>query len=137
LILASTAAALVEVTLSERRLVFVGVLAVILTPFIFWIRHLVRRVWQNSVRALELAHLLTRIIGCGLAGLAVGAMIGTLAVNLGTSTGEGFLARTMPLWLSLLGGGIGWLVASADRRSADRRSRWRAPMLEEAAPQPS
>jgi hypothetical protein len=133
LLLATAEWAVVEVTLSERRLVFIGVLAVILTPFIFWIRHLVRRVWQNSVRALELAHLLTRIIGCGLAGLAVGALLGTLAVNLGTSSGEGFLARTMPLWLSLLGGGIGWLVAAGDRRSADRRSRWRAPMLEEAA----
>jgi hypothetical protein len=33
--------------------------------------------------------------------------------------------------LSLVGGGLGWLVASADRRSADRRSRWRAPTLDE------
>jgi serine/threonine-protein kinase len=137
LILASSAALAVEVTLSERRLVFVGVLAVIITPAVFWSRHLVRRVWQNSVRALELAHLLTRVIGTGLAGLAVGALAMTLVVNLGAGTGESFMARTIPLWLSLIGGGLGWAVAVADRRSADRRSRWRAPMLGEPSPQSS
>jgi serine/threonine-protein kinase len=133
LILASSAALGVEVTLSERRLVFIGVLGVIITPAIFWSRHLVRRVWQNSVRALELAHVLSRVIASGLAGLAVGAMLATLGINLGTGAGDTFLERTIPLWLSLLGGGLGWVVAVADRRSADRRSRWRAPMLAESA----
>jgi hypothetical protein len=132
LILASAATLAVEVTLSERRLVFMGVLAVIITPAVFWSRHLVRGVWQNSVRALELAHLLTRVIGSGLAGLAVGALLGRLVINVGAWTGESFIERTLPLWLSLIGGGLGWLVAVADRRSADRRSRWRAPMLDAA-----
>jgi hypothetical protein len=134
LILATAAAVDAEVTLSERRLVFVGVLAVIITPAVFWSRHLVRRVWQNSVRALELAHLLTRVIGSGLAGLAVGSLLMTLVVNLGTGTGDSFWGRTVLVWLSLIGGGLGWAVAAADRRSADRRSRWRAPMLA-ASPQ--
>jgi serine/threonine protein kinase len=134
LILASSTALGIEVTLSERRLVFIGVLAAILTPAIFWSRHLVRRVWQNSVRALELAHMLTRVIGSGLSGLAVGALVGTLLVNLGAGLGDTFWERTLPLWSSLIGGMFGWLVAAADRRSADRRSRWRAPMLD-AAPE--
>jgi serine/threonine protein kinase len=136
LILATAAAVDVEVTLSERRLVFIGVLAVIITPAVFWSRHLVRRVWQNSVRALELAHMLSRVIASGLTGLAVGSLLMMLVVNLGAGTGESFWGRTVPLWLSLLGGGLGWAVAAADRRSADRRSRWRAPMLE-ASPQSS
>ncbi len=137
LILASTSAASVDVTLSERRLVFLGVLAMTSTPAVFWGRHLIRRVWQHSVRALELAHLLSRVVGSGLTGLAVGALLGTLGVNLGLSTGESFWARTLPLWLSLLGGGLGWLVAAADRRSTDRRSRWRAPTLGVRADTPS
>jgi serine/threonine protein kinase len=132
LILASSAAAGIEVTLSERRLVFFGVLAATVTPAIFWSRHLVRRVWQNSVRALELAHLLTRVIGSGLTGLAVGTLLDTLVVSLGASSGDTFWERTLPLWLSLVGGGFGWAVAAADRRSADRRSRWRAPALDSA-----
>lgn len=130
LILASASVAGTEVTLSERRLVLVVVLGVLLTPFVFWIRHLVRRVWQNSIRALELAHMLSRMIGTGLAGLAIGAMLLTLGVNLGMTTSDNFWARIVPLLSSLIGGGLGWLVAIADRRSADRRSRWRAPTLD-------
>jgi hypothetical protein len=137
LILASTSAAGVEVTLSERRLTFVGVLAVTITPAVFWGRHLVRRVWQHSVRALELAHLLSRVVGSALTALAAGALLVTLGVNLGLSTGESFWARTMPLWLSLLGGGGGWLVATVDRRTPDRRSRWRWPALGMRAETPS
>jgi hypothetical protein len=130
LILASAAAAGAELTLSERGLVLVVVLGVLLTPFVFWIRHLVRRIWPNSVRALELAHMLTRTIGTGLAGLAIGAMLLTLGINLSMTTSDSFWARIVPLLMSLIGGGLGWLVAIADRRAADRRSRWRAPSLD-------
>jgi hypothetical protein len=129
-ILATTSWLALEVTLSEARLVFIGVLGVLVTPAVFWARHLVRRVWQHSVRALELAHTLTRVIGTGLAALAVGALLVTLGVNLGLSSGDSFRDRMLPLGLSVLGAGLGWLVARADRRSGDRRSRWRAPTLE-------
>jgi serine/threonine protein kinase len=129
LIFASTSQLGVELTLSERRLVFVGVLAVTITPAVFWARHLVR-VWRHSVRALELAHLLSRVVASGLTSLAVGVLVLTLAVNLSMFPGESFVARVFPLGLSLLGGGLGWLVAIIDRRSADRRSRWRAPTLD-------
>ena len=129
LILASASAAGAEVTSSERYLVFLGVLTMTITPAVFWGRHLVRRVWQHSVRALELAHLLSRMVGSGMTALAMGALLIALFVNLGWSTGESFWPRTLPFWLSLVGGGLGWLVASGDRRSPDRRSRWRWPAL--------
>ena len=46
---------------SETLLVVFGVGAILATPLIFWLRHVYRSVWNNSVRAVEAAAMLRRI----------------------------------------------------------------------------
>jgi serine/threonine-protein kinase len=48
-------------TLTERLIVAITVSAISLTPLIFWLRH-IGRVWGNSVRAIQQARVLRRVV---------------------------------------------------------------------------
>jgi hypothetical protein len=59
---------------TEAILIFGVVVALSLTPTIFWLRHLVRSVWGNSSRALEAAALLRRLTLAGVVFYAAAAL---------------------------------------------------------------
>ena len=60
---------------STEAILIVGVVvALSLTPTIFWLRHLARSVWRNSSRALEAAALLRRVTLAGVVFYAAAAL---------------------------------------------------------------
>jgi len=121
-VLASAAALGRTFTASETWLVFAGMGAVAVTPFAFWIRWLVRRVWNHSVRALRLSHALYRVVGVGIAGYGAGALIAQTFAALG-GTADTLLLRAFPLLSSVLAAACAWLLMWRDQASGERRGR--------------
>jgi serine/threonine-protein kinase len=105
---------------SEAWLVFAGICAVALTPTVFWIRHLVRRVWPHSVRALRLAHVMARLVGVGVAGYGVASVAGRTVGGLGGNDGS-MVVLLLPLTTSLLAAGVAWLLIWRDQLAGERR----------------
>lgn len=120
LTLASTTAAGRVLTASETWLVLAGIFAVLVTPSIFWVRHLMRRVWSHSVRALSLSHAMMRIVSVGVAGYGAAELVVRLFGGLGGGS-QTFFARTFPLWASVLFAGASWFLLWRDRLEGERR----------------
>ncbi len=125
LVLTSTTTAGRILTPSEVWLVFGGIFAVAVTPTVFWIRHLMRRVWNHSVRALRLSYAMVRILGAGLGGYGAASLTLTLVAGLGRDVG-GFLPRISPLLASLLAATGAWLIMWRDHAKGERRGQGRS-----------
>jgi serine/threonine-protein kinase len=85
-------------TLVETLLVAIGVGAMLITPLAFWVRHVYRAVWSNSVRAVDTAARLRRV--------TVSAMLAYAVVVLALR----FLNSTMAPGLELEGPGFAFLL---------------------------
>ncbi len=104
---------------SETLLVIIGVAAILATPLIFWIRHVSRSVWSNSVRAVETAALLRRVTIAGVTAYAATTLTlrvldATLAPGLDPD-GAGFA-----MLLTLASLGTAAIVHLAARRTTRR-----------------
>jgi serine/threonine-protein kinase len=119
-VVAAVQAAGRTLTGSETWLVFAAIFAVAVTPSVFWVRHLMRRVWNHSVRALRLSHVMFRVVGVGVAGYGGGAILVHLSGALGSDSTT-FLARTFPLLASLLAAAGAWLLMWRDQLQGERR----------------
>ena len=60
---------------TETLLVVLGVTALSITPLVFWVRHVHRAVWGNSVRSVEAAAMLRRVATNGVVAYGVGALL--------------------------------------------------------------
>jgi hypothetical protein len=111
-----------SLTRTELWLGLGGILAATLTPMIFWIRHLRRRVWAHSVRALELAKGMRSFVGVGVATYGVGMLLFRLTdavVGMERITTRGYV-DVFPFALSVLVGLGSWLWYFLERRN----TRW-------------
>lgn len=120
LVVASVTAAGRVLIASETWLVFAAIFAIAVTPGVFWVRYLRRRVWNHSVRALRLSHLMFRVVGVGVAGYGGGAIVVHLSSALGGDSST-FLARSMPVLGSLLAAGGAWMLMWRDQLHGERR----------------
>jgi hypothetical protein len=95
-----------NLTRTELWLLLGGILATTLTPMIFWIRFLVRRVWRHSVRALDLAKGMRRFVGVGIAAYGASVLLLRLADGV-----VGLNKVNPPYYLQVIPFGISLLVA--------------------------
>jgi len=105
-------------TRTELWLSLGGILATTLTPTIFWIRYLMRRVWQHSVRALELAKGMRRFVGVGIATYGVSVLFLRLVdgvVGMEKVNPPHYL-QVIPFGLSLVVALCAWLWLVLERR---------------------
>jgi hypothetical protein len=65
------------------------VVALLIPPTLFWIRHLTRRVWPNTSRAVETVVLLRRVVLTALIGYSVAALLARLLADLSPWTMPG------------------------------------------------
>ena len=89
----------VVVTAGESLLVALVVFLVSVTPAVFWVLHVSRKVWPNSVRAVELAAKLRRVTLAATVAYALGAL-GVRMLPTGTDADSAYLAA--PLWSIVL-----------------------------------
>jgi serine/threonine-protein kinase len=107
-----------NVTKPEAVLITVGALAATLTPLILWVRQLARG-WGNSVRALQLADGMRRVMTLSIAASGVGALGIRLVEVIGRGQG---LEVAAPAWspvlfvLSVLGGLLAFFSLRLERR---------------------
>lgn len=105
-------------TRTELWLSLGGILAATLTPTIFWVRYLRRRVWKHSVRAIGLAKSMRRFVGVGIATYGVSVLLLRLVdgvVGMEKINPPGYL-QVIPFGLSLLVALSAWLWLVLDRR---------------------
>jgi serine/threonine-protein kinase len=107
-----------NVTKPEAVLITLGALAATLTPLILWVRQLARG-WGNSVRALQLADGMRRVMTMSIAASGVGALVIRLVQVI---VREQAVEVAAPAWspvlfvLSVLGGGLALLSLRFERR---------------------
>jgi serine/threonine protein kinase len=107
-----------NVTKPEAVLITVGALAATLTPLILWVRQLARG-WGNSVRALQLADGMRRVMTMSIAASGVGALTVRLIEVI---VREQAIDVAAPAWspvlfvVSVLGGFLAFLSLRLERR---------------------
>jgi len=98
--------------MSTTLIILVVVIAVSTTPVVFWVRHLSRRVWANTSRAVEMAAVLQQTVVAALIAYAVAALalrtIGAFAPTVALSSYAGAVLQSL---LSVAAGGIPGLRA--------------------------
>jgi hypothetical protein len=107
-----------NITRTEALLITLGAFAATLTPLILWVRMLAKS-WGNSVRAVQLADWMRRVLTVSIAASGIGALL----IRLFQATVRGEAANvSWPIWslvlfaTSVLGGFVAYLTVKVERR---------------------
>lgn len=113
-----------SLTRTELWLGLGGILATTLTPMIFWIRYLKRRVWRHSVRALGLAKGMRRFVGVGIATYGVTVLLLRLVDSVVgmKKIDPPYYIQILPFGLSLLVALGAWFWLTLERRRERRQA---------------
>jgi serine/threonine protein kinase len=104
---------------TEAILVATGTVVATATPGVLWVRHVARRIWSNSVRAVALARRLRRALFASVAAYGFGALAVHLTegvverASLGTS---GALSNLVLFGIALGVAAVAWLPGSLYKR---------------------
>ncbi len=108
-------------TTTEALLVIVGTIVASITPLVLWSRRVGRKIWGNSVRALELAYTMRRVVGIGIAGYG----FAELELRIVAAANPGVIAdpraELLAVGASVLAAAYVWLRIALERRRLDKR----------------